>query len=114
MKIEFRKCEIVCLLSYVVLWKKVVDENLLYIVIFEDDIYFGRKFISFLISDKWILVECKIVKLEVFYLKIIVVLNYKFLINFKCKFVLLKVKYMGCGGYIFLNESVRNLLVLLK
>ena len=37
--------EIGCLLSHMILWKKVVDEKLKYIAIFEDDIYFGLYFI---------------------------------------------------------------------
>ena len=113
-KTELRKCEIACLLSHAVLWKKAVDENLPYIAIFEDDIHLGRKSTSFLTSDKWIPAECKIVKLEAFYPKIIVALNYKPLINSKRKLALLKAKHMGCGGYILSNESARNLLALLK
>ena len=111
---DLHQNEVACLLSHVVLWKKAVDEQLDYIAIFEDDIHLGRKSTSFLTSDKWIPAECKIVKLEAFYPKIIVALNYKPLINSKRKLALLKAKHMGCGGYILSNESARNLLALLK
>lgn len=46
--VELKNCsltkgEIGCFLSHVSLWKKIIDNNLSYMAIFEDDIYLGSK-----------------------------------------------------------------------
>ena len=103
--------EIGCLLSHMMLWKKVVDEKLNYIAIFEDDIYLGEKAKDFLADESWIPKECSIVKLEVFYKQIGIALQQKqFSIPNARQLCLLKEVHMGCGGYIISNETAQKLL----
>ncbi len=56
-----------CFLSHIYLWQKMVDNNLEYIAIFEDDIYLGKNAKSFLTDYQWLsnnLNDTDIVKLE--------------------------------------------------
>ena len=103
--------EIGCLLSHMILWKKVVDEKLKYIAIFEDDIYLGEKAKDFLTNECWIPNECSLVKLEVFYKKIGIALQQQpFLVPNARQLCLLKEVHMGCGGYIISQEMAKKLL----
>ena len=43
-----------CFLSHVILWQKMLDENLDYIAIFEDDIYLGENAQVFFNDENWL------------------------------------------------------------
>lgn len=58
--------EFACLMSHVCLWKKMVDEKIPYLAIFEDDVYLGENAGDYLNSSHWIRPEWDIVKLEAF------------------------------------------------
>lgn len=56
-----------CFLSHVCLWQKMIDNNLEYMTIFEDDIYLGKNANNFLTDYKWIsenLTDMDVIKLE--------------------------------------------------
>ena len=103
--------EVGCLLSHMLLWKKAIDEQLDYIVIFEDDIYLGDHAKDFLLDDVWIPKECSVIKLEVFYKKIGVALKQQNLSAPNArKLLLLREAHMGCGGYILSLDVAKKLL----
>ncbi len=103
--------EVSCLLSHMLLWKKAIDEQLDYIVIFEDDIYLGEHAKDFLLDDAWIPKECSVIKLEVFYKKIGVALKQQNLSAPNArKLLLLREAHMGCGGYILSLDVAKKLL----
>lgn len=54
-----------CFLSHVYLWQKMIDENIEYLAIFEDDVYLGENADLFLNDDKWLKeINFDIIKLE--------------------------------------------------
>lgn len=114
-RIELKNCsltkgEIGCLLSHISLWKKIIDNNLPYMAIFEDDIYLGSKANSFLKDSSWIPEKVEIVKLEAFSDSVQVELfSKKSLIDDRALF-LLKGKHLGTAGYIISNTGARDLL----
>lgn len=103
--------EISCLLSHMMVWKKAVDEHLDYVAIFEDDIYLGESANEFLGNTAWIPKEHSLVKLEMFYKKIGIVINNK---NISApnhrKLLLLNEPHMGCAGYLISREVAQELL----
>ncbi len=103
--------EIACLLSHVALWQKAVDEKIDYIAIFEDDIYLGEQAKTFLMDASWIPADCQLIKLEMFYRKIVVELNQPVikLADHRWLFSLIAA-HMGCGGYILSYEMAQKLL----
>ncbi len=56
--------EIGCYLSHYHAWKKVVDQNLDYAFILEDDMLFSQQILSFLEDSKWIPQDADFVKLD--------------------------------------------------
>lgn len=52
-----------CFLSHVCLWQKMIDDDLEYVAIFEDDVYLGENAIAFL-KDDWLSFPFDIIKLE--------------------------------------------------
>lgn len=113
--IELENCsltrgEVGCLLSHISLWKKIIDNNLPYMAIFEDDIYLGCKAKSFLKNISWIPKNVDIIKLEAFSDSVLVELfSKKNLINDRSLF-LLKGKHLGTAGYIISNIGAKSLL----
>jgi len=103
--------EVACLFSHVALWKKAVEEQLDYIAIFEDDIYLGDNAANFLGSFTWIPPHCKIIKLEAFYRKIVVMTDQPAIkLPFKRRLLVLGEAHMGGGGYILSNDLARDLI----
>lgn len=102
--------ELGCLFSHVLLWKKVIDENIDYVAIFEDDIYLGEHAKVFLDDDEWIKAEWDIIKIEK---------NSKFnylsltdktsLANGRVISRLLNPNF-GTAGYIISNKAAKSLL----
>lgn len=64
--------ELACFMSHVSLWQKMVDENIPYMAVFEDDIYLGQDANKILNSDVWIPNGVDIIKLEAFSKRVIV------------------------------------------
>jgi glycosyl transferase, family 25 len=106
--------EVACLLSHVALWKKAVDEQLDHIAIFEDDIHLGEHADYFLASSSWIPAECRIVKLEVFYRRIVVLTDPPAIrLAHKRRLLTLAQAHMGGGGYILSRDAATELIRLL-
>lgn len=58
--------ELACFMSHVAIWQKVVDENIPYVAIFEDDVYLGENATYFLNTSDWIHEDWHIIKIEAF------------------------------------------------
>ena len=71
MKLKFderylTKGELACFMSHVSLWQKIVDQNLDYLAIFEDDIFLGECAEDILNSTQWIGADWDVIKIEAF------------------------------------------------
>ena len=99
--------EIACALSHIVLWNFVLENNLDYINIFEDDIYLGENAKELLEID-YIPKDTDILKLETLYGKIMLGSMYKI----KCQrnIFQLKYKHTGMGGYTITAKGAQYLL----
>ena len=99
--------EIACALSHIILWNFVLENNLDYINIFEDDIYLGENAKELLEID-YIPKDTDILKLETLYGKIMLGSMYKI----KCQrnIFQLKYKHTGMGGYTITAKGARYLL----
>lgn len=111
---DLRPGEIACLLSHVVLWKTVVDQNLDFIGIFEDDIYLGEQAAKVLSRTEWIPEDGHIIKVEAFYPKVTTSIKLKQIKCINRKLMPLKSKHMGTGGYILSNQGAKELLAFIQ
>lgn len=103
--------EIACALSHIVLWNFVLENNLDYINIFEDDIYLGENAKELLNVD-YIDSDTDILKLETLYGKIMLGKMYQI----KCERNIfhLKFKHTGMGGYSITAKGAKYLLNKIK
>ena len=100
-----------CFLSHVCLWQKIIDDNLEYMSIFEDDIYLGENANNFLTDNQWILdnlIDMDIIKLETALEKTHCSekeINY----GERC-FLKLENWHTGAAAYIISNKGAKTLL----
>lgn len=101
------KGELGCLFSHLSLWQKMIDENINYIAIFEDDVHLGENIPQFLNSHDWIKSEYKLIKLEKFYDTLILGQKHQVMDRKICK---LKQSNLGTAGYIIQKDMAKALL----
>ena len=101
--------ELACFMSHVSLWKKIVDENISYMAIFEDDIYLGENAREFLNFYNWIKEDWDIVKLELTQSKIIISNKLELSKNDR-EFFELQYPHLGAGAYILSNACAIKLI----
>lgn len=108
-KSELSNGEKGCLLSHISLWKKIIVENLDYLVILEDDIYLGQDADLFLSSSDWIPSGIDFIKFEKFSNHISV---NKEPLDIKCNRQLfqLKKEHLGTAGYLINQSMAKQLL----
>lgn len=102
--------EFACLMSHVSLWKKMVDEKIPYMAIFEDDVYLGEKSGDYLNNSQWIKPEWHIVKLEAFSNKVFLDKKIHVLNQGERVIRQLVGKNLGAAGYILSQEGASFLL----
>ncbi len=102
--------EFACLMSHVSLWKKIVDDKIPYMAIFEDDVYLGENAEHYLNNNEWIKPEWHIVKLESFSTSVF--LDKKVHVLNKGERVVRQLmgKNLGAAGYILSQEGASFLL----
>lgn len=105
--------EVACLLSHVMLWKKIVDQKLNYIAIFEDDVYLGENIQSFFNDFSWIPNNVHIVKLEAFDKQVDLAFFPKLLKNGRGLYHL-KAMHLGGAGYILSREAAEHFLTIIQ
>ncbi|OEC92519.1 glycosyltransferase family 25 protein [Acinetobacter sp. YK3] len=105
--------EVACLLSHVMLWKKIVDQNLEYIAIFEDDVHLGNNIQSFFTDFSWIPNDVHIIKLEAFDKEVDLSFFPKLLKNGRGLYHL-KAMHLGGAGYILSREAAEHFLMIIQ
>lgn len=102
--------ELACFMSHVAVWQKVVDENIPYVAIFEDDIYLGQDAAQFLNTALWIHQDWNIIKIEAFAKKVWVGLE-KFDIDNSDRYLkYLNGDNLGTAGYILSYDGAKEYL----
>ncbi|WP_430737125.1 glycosyltransferase family 25 protein [Psychrobacter sp. VH5] len=92
--------ELACMMSHVSVWQKMIDEQIPYLAIFEDDVYLGEDAELLLNSSDWINPEWHIVKIEAFTKKVFVSSN-RYPIESTNRYITqLKGENLGTAGYI--------------
>ncbi|WP_343620089.1 glycosyltransferase family 25 protein [Acinetobacter proteolyticus] len=104
------KGELACFMSHVHLWKKIVDDNIPYMAIFEDDIHLGENANRFLNQSDWIESDWHLIKLEAFTPKVILGAKYKEFLQEGREIYKLTGKNLGTAGYILSQQGARFLL----
>lgn len=107
--------ELACFLSHFSLWNKIVNENIGYMAIFEDDIYLSDEAGSLLNRVDWIDPNYDVIKIEYFYKKVIKGLLSKKIKDSKSSVFQLKSPNLGAAGYILsYNGAVKCLDLILN
>ncbi|USA53215.1 glycosyltransferase family 25 protein [Acinetobacter sp. C32I] len=106
------KGEVACLLSHIMLWKKIVDLDLEYMAIFEDDVYLGENIQSFFNDFSWIPNDVHIIKLEAFDKKVDLSFFLKLSKNGRSLYHL-KGMHLGGAGYILSKAAAKHYLKLI-
>lgn len=101
--------EISCLLSHISLWKKAIDDDLDYIVIYEDDIHLGENAQQFLNQSNWIPETSEIIKLEAFNTSIFVGKSDQIQLDDDRELYILKTKHVGAAAYILSQHAAKVL-----
>ena len=104
--------EVGCYLSHYSLWHQVVEQNMPYVMIFEDDIYFSKYAGDFLKKLDWLPEEFDVIKLETMYEK--VMMNRGFSLTYPYRLRHMKSSHMGLAGYILSYDGAKKLLALIQ
>ena len=102
--------EVACFMSHVALWRKMIDENIQYLAIFEDDVILSDDANEFLSSSSWIKHNWDIVKIEKFNKKAILSSLQIVSQNSKREVSRLLSKHYGCAGYIISLNAAKQLI----
>lgn len=92
--------ELACFMSHVSIWQKMVNEQIPYLAIFEDDVYLGENASTLLNYSDWIQSDWHIIKTEAFSEKVFLGTKVELVGDGLRKIVQLKGKNLGTAGYI--------------
>lgn len=114
--VKLSKGEKACFASHVCLWQKMIDENLDFLAIFEDDVFLGQDASQVLNDNAWVNDIYKnepfdMIKLETFLIKVHLGKQKQSLLKSR-EIYRLKSMHTGTGGYILTLNGARNLLTL--
>ncbi|MCL1622716.1 glycosyltransferase family 25 protein [Moraxella sp. Tifton1] len=102
------KGEYACLFSHLCLWQKMIDNNDSHIGIFEDDVHLGEHADQFLSNSDWIIDECRLIKLEHFFDKLMLA---KAIHHHQHRSIRqLKQANLGTAGYIIHQDMAKALI----
>lgn len=104
--------EVGCYLSHYSLWHQVVEQNMPYIMIFEDDIYLSRYAGDFIKKLDWLPEEFDVIKLETMYEK--VMMNRGVRLTYPYRLCHMKSSHMGTAGYIISYKGAKKLLAIIE
>jgi len=109
------KAELACFMSHVYIWKKMIDHDIPYMAIFEDDIYLGEDVTAFLSDSNWIQDEWHLIKLEEFTARVALGEKIKvFHGDVDRSLFQLKSKNLGTAGYIISLCASKKLINYIK
>uniref|UniRef100_A5WE45 Glycosyl transferase, family 25 n=1 Tax=Psychrobacter sp. (strain PRwf-1) TaxID=349106 RepID=A5WE45_PSYWF len=106
--------EVACMMSHVALWEKIINEDLEYATIFEDDIYLGEDSSALLNRTDWIKPDWHIIKIEAFAKKTYLANKTHEVLANKRHVTQLKGKNLGTAGYILSKQGAKIYLDYLK
>ena len=92
--------ELACFMSHVSIWQKMVDEQLPYVAIFEDDVFLGERAFDIFNSSSWIQEDWHIIKTEAFSEKVLLAKEVYRINDTKRQITRLTGKNLGTAGYI--------------
>lgn len=103
--------EISCMLSHIQIWKKMIDENLDIIGVFEDDIYLSDDSSTFLKNYDWVKKNTHVIKIEKGFQNTFKTTPFNSVkLSNGYKLFKLKSHHYGAAGYILTQEGARFLL----
>lgn len=108
------KGELACFMSHVSIWQKMVDENIPYMAIFEDDVYLGENASIFLNDAQWIKPNWNIIKTETFAKKVFLGAKVEPIGDGLREISQLKGKNLGTAGYILSLKGAQAYLNYIK
>lgn len=94
------KGELACFMSHVSIWKEMIDENIPYVAIFEDDVFLGEQAHKLLNDSTWIQPEWDIIKIEAFAERVFLERNATKVIDGQREIIKLVGSNLGTAGYI--------------
>ncbi|MDO4426504.1 MAG: glycosyltransferase family 25 protein [Moraxella sp.] len=108
-----------CFLSHIAIWQKMIDDELPYVIVFEDDVLLGENAADIFMDKTWLSIICDnidVLKFETFYEK--VHLNHAALFLSKSlpkenpprHLYRLKSPQMGAGAYLISSNAAKQLL----
>lgn len=105
--------ELACFMSHVCIWQKMLDENIQYLAVFEDDVYLGQNAEVFLNQNEWIQPDWHILKLEAFADRIMHD-SRGISVGFSREIYKLTGSHLGAAGYILSLKAAEYLMALLR
>ena len=106
--------EVACFLSHVSIWKKMINENILYAAIFEDDVILGQNADRFLSDSDWLKDDWNIIKIEKFNRRVLLSNIGATCPDEDRELKQLLSKHYGCAGYILSLTAAEELLAYLE
>lgn len=106
--------ELACFMSHVSIWQKIVEQNLDYVAVFEDDIVLGSQVKDYLDSHIWIPEGCQFIKTEAFWPKANMSLRGSILPYSDRRLFRLLGGHVATAGYILSNAAALSLLKYVK
>lgn len=102
------KGEIACYLSHYCLWQQVIEQNLPYLIFFEDDIYFSKSANELLSYLDWLPTDFDVIKLETMNERVMVNRGTDLAIGHNlCR---MRSRHMGTAGYIISQSGAQKLI----
>ncbi|WP_216938195.1 glycosyltransferase family 25 protein [Acinetobacter sp. BY484] len=92
--------ELACFMSHVSVWKKMVDEKISYMAVFEDDVFLGKNASAIFNTSSWIQEDWHIIKTEAFSEKVLLTQEVYSIENTERQIKHLVGKNLGTAGYI--------------
>ena len=104
--------EVACYLSHYCLWQQVIEYNLPYLMVFEDDIYFSKSAKTILNNLDWLPDSFDVIKLETMYDRVMIKAD--IVLQSPYKLCRMKTKHLGTAGYIISYEGAKNMIELVR
>jgi glycosyl transferase family 25 len=104
--------EVACYLSHYCLWQKVIEYNLPYLMVFEDDIYFSKSGKTLLNNFAWLPNDFVVIKLETMHGRVMINKGINIMLDHKlCH---MKSSHMGMAGYIISQRGAKKLVEMIQ
>lgn len=102
--------EVACYLSHYCLWQQVVEQDLPYLMVFEDDIYFSKNADDLLNKLDWLPNDFDVTKLETMHCRVMI--NKGVSLRSEHKLCQMRSSHMGMAGYIVSQKGAKKLLAM--